>query len=243
MTVGAALALLKENSLSSAIEREIEGMILHGTLGSDEKINEIQLAERFGVSRSPVREALRALEAGGLVMAVPNRGVFIRRIEVGEAVEVYGVRAALFGYAGQMLASGGRAVDLERLRELHAEMAASVEAHRFDDYYPLNFAFHELIVDASRNRVLAAQYRSLVKQLRLFRAGNLMSGDTLSISHREHQAIVDAVLARDPAAAYRACFHHVEMGKGRLMARAAKDARPGATANGGDARSKPAAAT
>ncbi|GGD23880.1 FCD domain-containing protein [Aureimonas glaciei] len=221
MTAAAELVLLQKHSLASMLEREIEAMILRGALPVGERINELQLAETFGTSRSPVREALRGLEAAGLVEAVPNRGIFIRRVDTAKALEVYGVRAALFGYAGQLLAETGSAGDRDELLRRHAVMGEAAAAHLFEAYLPLNFEFHDFIVGASGNTVLAAQYRALVKQLRLFRARNLMSGDTLAVSHHEHQAIVDAVVSRDGAAAYRACFDHVEMGRRRLMAQVA----------------------
>jgi DNA-binding GntR family transcriptional regulator len=99
-------------------------------------------------------------------------------------------------------------------------MGEAADDHAFDRYFPLNFSFHELIVDAAGNRTLAAQYRMLVKRLRLFRARNLMFGDTLEVSHREHALIVEAILRRDPEAAGQACFDHVEQGRHRVMERA-----------------------
>ncbi|BDA83355.1 GntR family transcriptional regulator [Aureimonas sp. SA4125] len=229
MTAAAKLVLLQKHSLTSVLEREIEAMILRGAMPVGERINELQLAETFGTSRSPVREALRALEAAGLVEAVPNRGIFIRRVDKAFALEVYGVRAALFGYAGQLLATDGSADDHAELLSRHAAMGEAAAAHRFEAYLPLNFDFHDFIVAASGNTVLAAQYRALVKQLRLFRARNLMSGDTLAVSHREHQTIVDAVVARDGPGAYRACFDHVEMGRQRVIAQSTDESSAAAS--------------
>lgn len=241
-SVRAKLALLQQNSLATQLEAEIERLILEGVLEVGDRVNELQLAERFGVSRSPVREALRTLEASGLIEAVPNRGIFVRRVDTAQALKVYGVRAALFGYAAQLLAEAGSDADLARLVGLHGTLGSAAAAHRFADYFPLNFAFHDFIVEAGGNDVLAAQYRGLVKQLRLFRGQNLMTGDTMEVSHREHQTLVDAVLARDPARAYRAAFDHVEAGRLRVMARAAQDeadeskAAPGGIADKGPAR-------
>lgn len=224
------LALLQKHSLASQLEDEIERLILQGTLRVGDRINELQLADRFGISRSPVREALRTLEASGLIEAVPNRGIFVRRVETAQALKVYGVRATLFGYAAQLLAEVARPDDLARLQDLHGAMGAAAETHRFEVYFPLNFAFHDFIVEAGGNDVLAAQYRGLVKQLRLFRGRNLMSGDTMAVSHREHAIIVEAVVSRDPAAAYRAAFDHVELGRQRVMARVEiEDATPPGT--------------
>src|SRR5918998_2968648 len=94
------LRILQTVSLTTVLEREIESLILSGKLPPGERINEIQLAKRFGTSRGPVREATRSLEGKGLVEAVRNRGAFIRRLSVEEAVEIYDLRAALFGLGG-----------------------------------------------------------------------------------------------------------------------------------------------
>lgn len=221
-----SFSLIQNTSLASELEREIEALILNGELTVGDRIQEFQLAERFKVSRSPVREALRALDAVGIVEVVPNRGAFVRRIAVEEALEVYEVRAALFAQAGRLMAERGPDADLAALRSLHAEMAEAAGAHDFDRYFPFNFRFHELIVDAAGNRTLAAQYRMLVKRLRLFRARNLMFGDTLEVSNREHTAIVDAITRRDADAAARACFDHVEQGRRRVMERVRSEGDP-----------------
>jgi DNA-binding GntR family transcriptional regulator len=217
MSAKSELTTLQQNSLSSVIAREIEGWILRGKLPMGERINEMQLADAFGVSRSPVREALRVMEAAGLVEALPNRGIYVRHVDTALAIEVYGVRAALFGYAGQLVAERATDGDRRELRGLHEAMSEAAASHSFEAYFPMNFAFHGFIVDTCGNAVLAGQYRALVKQLRLFRARNLMSGNTIAVSHAEHATIVEAIEARDPAAAYRACFEHVEQGKQRVM--------------------------
>lgn len=211
--------LIQNTSLADAIAREIEAMILNGELATGERVPEMELAERFRVSRSPVREAVRALDSVGLIEVQTNRGAYVRKIDLAEALEVYEVRAALFGQAGRLMAARGSDADIARLSRLHKEMEAAAGAHVFEEYAPLNFEFHELIVDGAGNRTLASQYRMLVKRLRLFRARNLMFGDTLSQSHKEHEAIVRAIEARDAEAATAACYDHVEQGRIRLLSR------------------------
>lgn len=213
------VSFLRLTSLPMLLEREIESMILDGRLSIGGRINENQLAATFGVSRGPVREALRSLEALGLVELLPNRGVFIRSLDIAQVVEMYGVRAALFGYAAQLLAGRTEAGVVAPLRAMLDEMAEAARAHDFDRYYPLNFAFHDFIVEQAGNSVLTAQYRGLVKQLRLYRAGNLMTGNTLELSNEEHARIVAAIEQGDPLAAYQTSFDHVERGKERLLAR------------------------
>src|SRR5688500_7075102 len=119
------LRILQTVSLTTVLEREIEGLILSGELPPGDRINEIQLAKRFGTSRGPIREATRSLEGRGLVEVVRNRGVFIRRLTVEEALEIYDVRSALFGLAGRLLA--GRMTD-EILAELRLALKRLDEA-------------------------------------------------------------------------------------------------------------------
>lgn len=233
-----AFQLIRSTSLATAVEREIEAMILNGDLPVGARVPELELAERFGVSRSPVREAVRALDAVGLIEVQPNRGAYVRKIELSEALEVYEVRAALFGQAGRLMALRGTAEAAGRLRGLHEEMLAAAETHHFESYAPLNFAFHELIVEAAGNRTLAGQYRMLVKRLRLFRTRNLMFGDTLALSYREHDAIVRAIEARDAEAAFAACFEHVEQGRKRVMERVKAEEEAEGRPPGGLARTQ-----
>jgi len=90
------LALLRSRSLATAVQQEIEHAILRGDLAPGAKLNEATLAEGMGVSRGPVREALRMLETAGLVQQEKNRGAFVRDIALAEALEIYDLRAMIF---------------------------------------------------------------------------------------------------------------------------------------------------
>jgi DNA-binding GntR family transcriptional regulator len=203
--------------LSKVLCEAIEGMILSGQMKPGERLNEQQLAQRFGVSRGPVREAIRALEGAGFVEAITNKGVVVRQLTVAEVRELYDVRAALFGLAGRLLAERATAGIVAQLEELLAAMEQAAESRDFDAYYPLNLAFHETIVDGSGNATLAAQYRAFVKRLNLFRARSLVQGGGLAVSNREHREMVTAIAARDPAWAMEAHWRHVAAAKDRLL--------------------------
>src|SRR5215831_17391648 len=97
----ATIAILRSNSLTALVQKEIERMILSGELTVGAKLNEVAVARRLGVSRGPVREAFRALEESGLVHQEKNRGVFVRQVSVEEAEEIYEVRAALDEWVGR----------------------------------------------------------------------------------------------------------------------------------------------
>ncbi len=223
------LTILRTRSLSGVLEREIEKAILAGEIPAGKRVNENLLATRFGTSRGPVREALRALEGLGLVELIPNRGVFIRQPELEEAIEIYDVRTVLFGHAGKLLAERATETVIARLRDYLEQMEAAARSRDFDSYYPLNLAFHEFIIDSCGNATLAAQYRGLVKKLHLFRARSLVQGGGLEVSNSEHREMVDAVAARDPERAQRAHAEHVARAKARLIAacrKAAGEAQP-----------------
>jgi DNA-binding GntR family transcriptional regulator len=203
--------------LSKVLCDQIEGMILSGQMQPGERLNEQHLAQRFGVSRGPIREAVRALEGAGFVEAVTNKGVFVRQLTVAEVREVYDVRAALFGLAGRLLAERAGESVVAALHGLVEGMEQAAANRDFDAYYPLNLAFHEAIVDGSGNATLAAQYRAFVKRLHLFRARSLVQGGGLAVSNREHREMLSAITARDPGWAHEAHWRHVASAKDRLL--------------------------
>mgnify|MGYP006286464103 FL=1 len=210
------IAPIKSRSLAVLIEAEVERMIMAGEIAPGDRINENQLALRFGTSRGPIREALRSLEAGGLVELKPNRGVFVRSISLQEACDIYDVRAALFGMAGRLCAERLTPGQVKELKELVSAMEKAAKAKDFDSYYPLNLKLHEFIIDHSGNPVLASHYRDLVKMLHLFRARSLVQGGGLAISNSEHREMVDAIAAKDGERAQRAHFDHVMRARERL---------------------------
>jgi DNA-binding GntR family transcriptional regulator len=210
------VALIKSRSLALLIEGEVERMIMAGEIAPGDRINENQLALRFGVSRGPIREALRSLEAGGLVELKPNRGVFVRSITLAEACDIYEVRAGLFGLAGRLCAQRLSRDEVAEMKRLIVAMEKAAKAKDFDAYYPLNLGLHEFIVDHSRNPVLASHYRDLVKMLHLFRARSLVEGGGLAISNSEHREMVEAIEARDPDRAKVAHYTHVRRSRARL---------------------------
>lgn len=211
-----AIELLRSRSLPMLLEREIERVILGGEYNPGDRINEKELALRFGISRGPVREALRTLEATGLVEQIPNRGVFVRQLSAAQADDIYEVRAALFALAGRLLAARASDEEIARLRAFVGAMDAAIARDDFDAYARENFALHEFIVERAGNGILASQYLSLIKQLRLYRARSLMFGNAMQASNEEHREMVEAIATRDPDRAHAAHHRHVATAKMRL---------------------------
>lgn len=217
----ATIALLQAHSLTSAVQAEIERLILGGTLAPGAKLTEAMLADRLGVSRGPIREAFRILEEAGLVKLEKNRGVFVRSIPLAEAMEIYDLRAMVDESAGRQLAERITPEQLKVLRSMVEQMERLVkEGHNTsasDPYHLLNLAFHDRIVEFVGNRKLIDLYRRLVKELSLFRRVNLADGQQIPVSVQEHRAILKAIAAGDADGAGRALRAHVLESKQRTL--------------------------
>lgn len=212
------LAVVKSVSLTSVLEKELERLILVGELEPGARVNEIQLSNRFGTSRGPIREATRSLEAKGLVEVIRNRGVFVRRLTIKEAIEIYDVRSALFGQAGRLLAERMTDELLTTLTGFVKRMETPAESGNFEGYYSLNLGFHNFIVTSVGNKMLAVEYQRFVNKLHLFRARSLVQGGGLAVSNREHREMVDALASGDSERAFAAHWRHVDNAKRRLIA-------------------------
>jgi phosphonate utilization transcriptional regulator len=213
----AAIELVRQQSLTSLVQREIERRILGGELVPGAKLNEAELAMAMGVSRGPVREAFRALEQAGLVHTQKNRGVFVRQVSLEEADEIYEVRAALEAQIGRLAAKRITPDQLERLRGIVKRMHSVGRSRDADAYFPLNLEFHEVLADAAANRALAANYRRVVNELNLYRRETLTRNvDIIPVSTQDHEAIVNAIAKGDAAAAERLLYDHVINSRARV---------------------------
>jgi phosphonate utilization transcriptional regulator len=219
-----ALQLVQANSLPALVQTEIEQMILRGELGVGQRVNESDLATRFGTSRGPVREALRALEECGLVRSEKNRGVFVREISIAEADEIYDVREALDELIGRRLAQQVTAQQLAALKSLLAEMDAATGADDVKRYHALNLEFHDALVEFVGNARLAETYRRLTKELLLFRLRGLQDGGGFAVSNAEHKAVVKAIASRDPERAGRVLREHAADSRARMHKAADREA-------------------
>ena len=215
-TAPANIALLQNHSLTMLVQRELERMVLAGELAAGEKLNELALAERLGVSRGPVREALRALAETGLVRIEKNRGVFVREISVTEADEIYELRATLDRMAGRKLA---QAIRPEQLAELQAVVKRMQDAALRDDregYHLANLRFHDALVEFAGNAKLIQMYRRLVNELSLFRRHTLAEPLRLRKSTLEHQKILALIAAGDAEGAGARLHEHAMASRARM---------------------------
>ena len=211
------IALLQAHSLTSVVQREIERLILDGALAPGAKLTEAMLAERLGVSRGPVREALRMLEQSGLVRQEKNRGAFVRDIPLDEASEIFELRALIDEGVGRQLARSILPEQVKQLRAMVEQMERLVKDGNAADYHLLNLQFHDRLVEFGGNRKLVAVYRQLINELSLFRRLNLADGAQLPASASEHRAILKAIAAGDADAAGTALREHALQSRDRTL--------------------------
>jgi phosphonate utilization transcriptional regulator len=216
------LQLVQSNSLPALVQVEIEQLILRGEIAIGERINESALAARFGTSRGPVREALRALEESCLVRSEKNRGVFVREISVAEADEIYDVREALDQLIGERVAQRATPEQLRDLESIIAEMDQATRTQDVKSYHVLNLAFHDMLVEYAGNARLAESYRLLIKGLLLFRLRGLQDGGGFAVSNTEHKAFAAALGARNGPLAGQLLRRHAAGSRARMHKAAAR---------------------
>lgn len=203
------------NSLHTSIRRAeslreiLEGDIATGLYPAGTRLDEVTLAKRFNVSRTPIREALIELSVAGLVEIRPRRGAFVREIGIPRLIEMFEVMAELEAMCGRLAA---RRISPSELADLNAAHEACNKASADGDpdaYFHANQTFHEAIYKASHNEFLAEQARNLQNQLKAYRRLQLRVRNRVFSSLSEHQKIVDAIANGDAEGAEESLRAHV----------------------------------
>ena len=182
--------------------------IRSGKLPPGSRLRETEIAERLAVSRTPVREAIRRLEADGLVDHLPRSGAVVRKLEYPELMELYEMRTVLEGTAARLAARAASPVELEELVAINDEMRAA--AGRPEVVIGLNRQFHKLLLDAARNRFLLRAMATVENTLLILGSSSMAMPDRAREAVDEHREVLDALLARDGAAAEAAMRRHME---------------------------------
>lgn len=214
---GIALEAPPGASLVGGLVALVRRLIIGGEVAAGSKLNEHALSQRLGVSRSALREAVRLLEPSGLIVIEPNRGVFVRRISLKEALDLFDVRAGLARTAGGLAAVRASQGQLDSLASIHANLIEAQQQSDFSAYYDRNLQFHAELFAATGNERLGTLDEMMSGELQLFRRRNLGNAGQLNASVAEHRRILDAIAARDPARAARAFERHVITGRQRML--------------------------
>jgi len=191
------------------IAGELEQLIFKGRFKDGDRLDEIRLADRFGVSRTPIREALQKLAVSGLVEHAPRRGVFVRQPGPMELVEMFEVMAEIEAICARFAASRITDAALAELHAANRRCMAAIDAGDSDGYYTENEAFHHIIYAQSGNSFLEAEAARLHRRLQPFRRVQLRLRGRMAQSMAEHQQVLAALEAAEPEAAANALRAHV----------------------------------
>jgi DNA-binding GntR family transcriptional regulator len=196
-------------SRSETLRDAIEEMIAVGQLAPGQHLDETELAARFGVSRTPIRETLIQLASMGLVVIRPRRGAVVAELGPQELLERFEVMSELEALCARLAARRMTPAEQQGLREAHAACKVAVDANDPDSYYGKNEAFHQAIYAGSHNQFLSEQARSLYRRLRPYRRLQLRVRNRVSNSYAEHEALVAAIVAGDGEKAEQLAREHV----------------------------------
>lgn len=198
----------------------IRGAILSGRYRLGQRINEVDLASTLGISRSPLREALRQLAEEGLVRLISGRGAYVASFEAEEIRELQEIRQALDVLAAALAAERATAAELDELERSLEEFTISLQqadGAKEPATAPWSSDFHLGIYRAAHNRKLYEQGRVVHTQLRLARFRSGATAERLVVAHDEHVAILNALRGRDPERARRRMLHHLTQGEQHIL--------------------------
>lgn len=187
------MSLIDDLPLSLRISKQIEDDIIYGRLQPGEKLDEVTLCEKYGVSRTPIREALKLLSSEGLVEIRPRRGAIIPTLNIVTLCEMFEVMAELEGMCGRLAARRINEAEKIELLSLHNQCKEYVLEGNTESYYEANRKFHFFLYQLSHNNFLTEQTSNLHNRLHPYRRLQLRVNNRMQNSFEEHQNIVDAI--------------------------------------------------
>lgn len=202
-------APIVRQALYLEVADRLRAMIRSHALASGEWIDETRLTGLLGISRTPLREALKVLATEGLVRLEPRRGCFVNELSLQDLEDIFPLMAMLEGRCAHEAAIKASDADLAALEPLHRALAEHAAAGRIDAYYDTNALIHEAVQALARNHWLSDMVGNLRKVLSLFRHKSLVLSGRMADSCAEHLAIFAALKARDPEAAEALARKHL----------------------------------
>jgi DNA-binding GntR family transcriptional regulator len=207
----AADAGREESSLHGEILTRLRDYIVEGNIPDGGRVPERQLCAMFGISRTPLREALKVLASEGLVDLLPNRGARVRQLSERELGELFDVMGGLEGLAGRLACESITDEEIAEVERLHYEMYGFYLRRDMHGYFHLNQSIHQKIVEDSRNTALLGAYANFAGRIRLIRysANFARKRERWGEAMREHEMILDALRRRAGSELSDILFHHL----------------------------------
>lgn len=210
LTTDDPLAIGGSRRVFDEVYLRLRSAIIKGHFAAGERFVERSLTERLQVSRTPIREAIKRLEQEGLVVCYPHRGCFVRSPSYDEARQAYEMRRVAEGVAGELAATRATETELQTIKDLVRATRIRLEAGDREELLLRNDEFHHLQVLSAKNTFLEQHLKTLWAYVDLVRSRWWIEADRALATQREHEAIVDALLARDPVLARERNVAHVD---------------------------------
>ncbi|HWJ02374.1 MAG TPA: GntR family transcriptional regulator [Verrucomicrobiae bacterium] len=196
--------------LREIVFESLREAIISGVLKPGERMMEIQLADEMGVSRTPVREAIRKLELEGFVVMIPRKGAYVAGISLKDIADVFEIRAALEGLAAGLAAERITEEELELMERLLVRKGEIIETNDLESLVEVDTDFHATLYQASRNERLVQILSNLREQIQRFRTTSLAVPGRMKEALEEHRKIIEALSERNVALAQALATEHIE---------------------------------
>lgn len=220
---------IARSTLPEAAADRLRLLIIEGDLLPGAKLNERELCEQLGLSRTPLREAFRMLAADGLLVQLPNRGAQVVALSPDDVRDAFDVMGALEGLAGELAAARATDADVAGLRLLQDELEIAHDARDLPAYYRINRRIHDRLSDIAANSVLGQTYRSLNARLHALRFRSNLNQAKWEQAVAEHRSMITALAARDGAALRELMVRHLQAKKQAVIETMNEKCFPGGT--------------
>ena len=192
------------------VAERLRVLIDSGELAPGARLNEVELCNDMGVSRTPLREAIRSLATEGLVELQPNRGATVSVISREDVTEILPIMSSLEGLGGRLAAVNMEREKILQVRNIHNQMIEHYKNRKVDDYFETNRLIHELITEGSGNQTLVDTINSLSAKVRRARFSAHMTDESWAKAVAEHEEMIDALESRDSERLEAVLVQHIE---------------------------------
>lgn len=196
---------------AESLRRSLEQQIVRGELRPGDRLDEVELAERFNVSRTPVREALHALAAAGLIEMRSRQGATVSTVSISMLLEMFQIMAELEGLCASFAARRANAAQRRNLQAIHERLVRVIQDDEPEAFYEVNREFHEAIYDASNSEFIAEQTLALRNRVSPYRRYVTFLPGRMTATLDEHERVLNAILTADSAGAQAAMRDHVTL--------------------------------
>ncbi|CDN51389.1 GntR family transcriptional regulator [Neorhizobium galegae] len=201
----------RQATRSDELRDHLEAMILDGRLAPGERLDEMELSRRFGLSRTPVREAIKSLLAIGLIETRGRQGTHVALLSIPAIIEMFDVMASLEGLCAKLAARRATPAERAAMRAVHEDLVKAYEAGDPMNFYKINQQFHDLLYEAAHTHFIAEQTIQLRRRIGAYRLRATYQPGRMLGTLTEHVRIMDAIDAGDPDAAQKAASDHVQL--------------------------------